>query len=109
MIRAPVPKAALDRRRQLMGAKERIQIMTAWCAFEAKKKHGKRVRAQATPAALVSGVETDPAKAHVMAHFRGLVADGLAEWRTLDDGTIRFSLNTGETYLLAKTTVTRIA
>jgi hypothetical protein len=83
--------------------------MTAWCALKAKKKHGKRVRTQATPAALVNGVEADPAKAHVMAHFRGLVVDGLAEWRTLDDGTIRFSLNTGETYLLEKTTITRIA
>jgi hypothetical protein len=83
--------------------------MAAWCALKAKKKHGKRVRAQATPAALVNGVEVDPAKAHVMANFRGLVADGLAEWRTLDDGTIRFSLNTGETYLLEKTTITRIA
>ena len=83
--------------------------MTASCALKAKKNDEKRVRAQATPAALVNGVEPDPAKAHVMAHFRGLVADGLAEWRTLDDGTIRFSLNTGETYLLEKTTITRIA
>ena len=48
-------------------------------------------------------------KAHVMTHFRGLVADGLAEWRTMDDGTIRLCLSTGETYLLRKTTVTRIA
>ena len=83
--------------------------MTASCALKAKKKDEKRVRAQATSAALVDGVEPDPAKAHVMAHFRGLVADGLAEWWTLDDGTIRFSLNTGETYLLEKTTITRIA
>ena len=83
--------------------------MTAWCALKAKKKHGKRVRAQVTPAALVIGVEADPAKAQVMAHFRGLVADGLAEWRTLDDGTIRLSLNTGETYLLKTMTITRIA
>ena len=83
--------------------------MIARSPLRAKKKHGKRVRAQATPAELVNGVETDPAKAHVVAHFRGLVADGLAEWRTLDDGTIRFSLNTGETYLLEKTTITRIA
>jgi hypothetical protein len=51
----------------------------------------------------------DPAKAHVIAHFRGLVADGLAEWQTLDDGTIRISLNTGETYLLNETNITRIA
>jgi len=54
-------------------------------------------------------VEADSDKALVMAHFRGLVADGLAEWRTLDDGTIRFSLNTGETYLLKTLTITRIA
>jgi hypothetical protein len=54
-------------------------------------------------------VEADSDKALVMAHLRGLVADGLAEWWTLDDGTIRFSLNTGETYLLKTMTVTRIA
>ena len=83
--------------------------MTAWCAFEAKNEHGKRVRAQATPAALGNGVETDPAKAYVMAHFRGLVADGLAEWQTLDDRIIRLRLNTGEIYLLKKTDITRIA
>ena len=73
-----------------------------------KKKHGKRIRAQARSAALANDVEVDPGKAHVMAHFRGLVADGLAEWQTLADGTIRLSLNTGETYLLKKTDITRI-
>lgn len=83
--------------------------MTARGALKAKKKHGKRVRAQARPAVPVDGVEADAAKAHVMAHFRGLVGDGLAEWQTLDDGTIRLSLNTGEIYLLKKTDVTRIA
>jgi hypothetical protein len=74
-----------------------------------KKRHGNRVRAQARHAALANGVEADSDKAHVMTHFRGLVADGLAEWRTMDDGTIRLCLSTGETYLLRKTTVTRIA
>lgn len=44
-----------------------------------------------------------------MAHFRRLVADGSAEWRTLDDGTTRLSLNTGEIYLLEQTDVTRVA
>jgi hypothetical protein len=83
--------------------------MTAWSAMKAKKKQGKRVRAQAKPAALVNGVEVAAAKAHVMTHFRGVVADGLAEWRTLDDGTIRVSFNTGEIYLLKKTDITRIA
>ena len=83
--------------------------MSARSALKAKKRHGKRVRTQAKPAALVNGVEADAAKAHVMTHFRGLVADGLAEWQTLDDGTIRLSLNTGEIYLLKKTDITRIA
>ena len=82
-------------------------------ALKPKKKYGKRVRAQAKPASLVNGVEMDAAKAHVkahvMTHFRGLVADGLAERQTLDDGTIRVSLNTGEIYLLKKTEITRIA
>ncbi|MDB5612273.1 MAG: hypothetical protein JWP25_9173 [Bradyrhizobium sp.] len=83
--------------------------MIARSLLRAKKKHGKRVCAQAEPVALVNGVEADPAKAHVMAHFRGLVADGLAEWQRLDDGTIRLSLNTGEIYLLKKMDITRIA
>jgi hypothetical protein len=82
--------------------------MIARSPLRAKKKHGKRVRAQARSAALANDVKVDPAKAHVMAHFRGLVADGLAEWQTLGDGTIRLSLNTGETYLLKKTDITRI-
>jgi hypothetical protein len=83
--------------------------MIARSPLRAKKKHGKRVCAQAEPVALVNGVEADPAKAHVMAHFRGLVADGLAERQRLDDGTIRLSLNTGEIYLLKKMDITRIA
>jgi hypothetical protein len=83
--------------------------MTAWCELKAEKRHGKRVRAQARPAALVDGVEADSDKARVMAHFRGLVANGLAKWQTLDDGTIRLCLSSGETYVLMKTTVTRFA
>ena len=83
--------------------------MTAWCALKAKKRHGKRVRPRARPAALANGVEADSDKAHVMTHFRGLVADGLAEWQTLDDRIIRLRLNTGEIYLLKKTDITRIA
>jgi hypothetical protein len=83
--------------------------MTARSALEAKKRHGKRVRVQARSAALANDVEADLAKAHVMAHFRALAVDGLAEWQRLDDGTIRLSLNTGEIYLLKKTDIMRIA
>jgi len=54
-------------------------------------------------------VRSDPAKVKVMGHLRKLVADGFAEWQTLDDGTIRLRLITGETYLLEQATITRIA
>ena len=65
----------------------------------------RRSRAQAKPDA----VAADRAKAHVMAYFRELVAGGFAEWHTLEDGTIRLRLNTGDVYLLKKAAIRRIA
>jgi hypothetical protein len=53
-------------------------------------------------------VHRDP-KAFVMTYFHRLVAGGYAEWHMLENGDIRLQLLTGESYLLAKTTVTRIA
>ena len=54
-------------------------------------------------------VHADPAKARVMACFRRLVADGYAEWQMLENGDIQLRFRSGETYLLAKTTIIRIA
>jgi hypothetical protein len=53
-------------------------------------------------------VHRDP-KAFVMTYFQRLVASGYAKWHMLENGDIRLQLLTGESYLLAKTTVTRIA
>ena len=61
------------------------------------------------PDAIANLVHADPAKARVMAYFRRLVADGYAEWHMLEDGDVRLCFRTGETYLLAKTTIIRIA
>jgi hypothetical protein len=69
-------------------------------------RHG---RVEATSDAIAALMQSDPAKVKVMGHFRGLVADGFAEWQTLDDGTIRLRPITGETYLLEPDTITRIA
>lgn len=66
-------------------------------------------RVQTTPDAITELVKTDPDKVRVMTYLRELVADGYAEWRTLEDGTIWLRLRTGETYLLANATVTRLA
>jgi hypothetical protein len=69
----------------------------------------KRVRVEATSDAIAALTQSDPAKVKVMGHFRKLVTDGFAEWQTLDDETIRLRLITGETYLLERATITRIA
>jgi hypothetical protein len=66
------------------------------------KRLDKCVRVEVTSDAIA-------AKIKVMDHFRKLVADGFAEWQTLDDETIRLRLITGETYLLEPATITRIA
>jgi hypothetical protein len=73
------------------------------------KWRDKRLRVGVTSDAIAARVQSDPAKAKVMGHLRKLVADGFAEWQTLDDGTIRLRLITGETYLLGQATITRIA
>ena len=73
------------------------------------KRLDERVHVEAALEATAVLVQGDPAKAAVMNHFRKLVAAGFAEWQTLDDGTIRLRLVTGETYLLEPATVTRIA
>lgn len=53
---------------------------------------------------------TDPdPKTLVLAYLRQLIAGGYAEWHMLENGDVRLRLLTGETYLLAETTVIRIA
>ncbi|NIJ33785.1 hypothetical protein [Sphingomonas oligoaromativorans] len=51
----------------------------------------------------------DPDKAAVMRWVAGLVADGTAEWDTLDNGNIRLRFKSGEIYLLADRRVVRVA
>jgi hypothetical protein len=73
------------------------------------KRLDRRGRVEATSDAIAALTQSDLAKVKVMAHFRKLVADGFAEWQTLDCETARLRLNTGETYLLERSTITRIA
>jgi hypothetical protein len=86
-----------------------FQTMFPRGAFDAKTKREKRRRATTMPDAIAGLVHDDPAKARVMTYFRLLVADGLAEWRMLENGDIRLRFPTGATYLLAKTMIIRIA
>jgi hypothetical protein len=77
-------------------------------ATKAKKKPVRRARTKAVPGAIPELAQVDPDKLRVMAYFSKLVADGLAEWKRLDNGTVRLRLNTGEIYLLKKATITRV-
>ena len=59
---------------------------------------------------LIGGlVHADPAKALVMTCIGQLVADGHAQWTTLNEGDIELSFNSGETFLLAERVVIRLA
>jgi hypothetical protein len=86
-----------------------LRTMFPRSALDAKTRREKRRRGGTTPDAIANLVYADPAKARVMAYFRRLVADGYAEWHMLEDGDVRLCFRTGETYLLAKTTIIRIA
>jgi hypothetical protein len=50
----------------------------------------------------------DPAKSLVMRHLGQLVSDGFAEWRTLADNAIELRFMSGEVFLLAEKTITRV-
>jgi hypothetical protein len=78
-------------------------------ASDARTKRERRRRTRTTPDATADLVHADPAKARVMACFRRLVADGHAEWQIVENRDIGLRFGTGETFLLAKTTIIRIA
>lgn len=65
--------------------------------------------AGAAVAEVVALAQSNPDKALVMAHIGQLVADGFAAWETLDTGEIEVRFASGETYLLAETTILRLA
>jgi hypothetical protein len=43
-----------------------------------------------------------------MTYFGQLVSDGFAEWRMLEDNEIELRFVSGEVFLLAETTITRV-
>lgn len=55
------------------------------------------------------GRHADPDKALVMSHLDQLVADGYAEWAERSDGDLEVRFYSGQRFLLARHTITRIA
>jgi len=79
-------------------------------ALKAKRGQNRRFRAPAKAKVVPADIAPDdPDKTRVMTYFAELVRDGYAQWHSLENGTIKLRLNTGEIYLLDSTTVTRIA
>lgn len=58
---------------------------------------------------LVALAQDNPDKALVMTYIGQLVIDGTAEWKMLDNGEVEVRFTSGETYLLGKTTILRLA
>ncbi len=58
---------------------------------------------------LVRRAELNPPKAAIMAQIGGLVAEGLARWDMLENGDIEARFKSGEIYLFAESTITRLA
>jgi hypothetical protein len=109
VIQVRKTKAASDRRREHDRRKEHFPTMTPRRGLKPKSKRAKRIGVTGKPSEAAASAQIDPDKARVMAYFRSLVANDLAQWQMLHDGTIRLSLNTGEIYLLHETAITRIA
>jgi len=60
------------------------------------------------PESLTGRFAVDPAKALVMSHIGQLVSDGYAEWSLLDNGDVELRFLSGEVFVLADTTITRV-
>ncbi|TAN00714.1 MAG: hypothetical protein EPN45_14025 [Rhizobiaceae bacterium] len=59
--------------------------------------------------ALVALAQDNRDKALVMKYIGQLVADGYANWAMLDNGEVEVRFTSGETYLLAESTILRLA
>jgi hypothetical protein len=58
---------------------------------------------------VVARLGDDPAKTLVMMYLSQFVNDGYAEWHARDDGDFELRFVTGEIFLMADTTMTRLA
>lgn len=77
--------------------------------FDARTSGGKRPGTEEAIDAFVALARDNPDKALVMSYIGRLVADGFAAWEMLDNGEVEVRFTSGETYLLAETTILRLA
>jgi hypothetical protein len=73
-----------------------------------KAQHERTCGTLAMPDSLTGRFAADPAKALVISHIGQFVSDGYAEWSLLDNGDVELRFLSGEVFLLADTTITRV-
>jgi hypothetical protein len=88
--------------------REGFQTMFPLGGRDARMRRAKTGRTVAPPDNIADRFYGDPAKALVMAHIGQVVRDGHAEWTMLDSGDIELRFRSGEVFLLADATMTRV-
>jgi hypothetical protein len=73
-----------------------------------RTRRAKTGRTVAAPDDIAGRFYGDPAKALVMIHIGQCVRDGHAEWTMLDNGDVELRFFSGEVFLLADATMTRV-
>ena len=75
---------------------------------DAKTRRTKTGRIVAAPDNITGRFYGDPAKTLVMTHIGQFVRDGYADWAMLDNGDVELRFFSGEVFLLADATMTRV-
>jgi hypothetical protein len=88
--------------------REGFQAMFPLGGRDARTRRAKTDRTVAAPDNIAGRFYSDPAKARVMTHIGQFVYDGYAEWTMLDNGDVELRFFSGEVFLLADATMTRV-
>ena len=75
---------------------------------DARMRRAKTGGTVAAPDNIAGRFYGDPTKALVMTHIGQFVYDGYAEWIMLDNGDVELRFCSGEVFLLADATMTRV-
>jgi hypothetical protein len=87
---------------------ESFEAMSPTGELGNKAQHERTFGTRLMPESLTGRFAVDPAKALVMSHIGQLVSDGYAEWSLLDNGDVELRFLSGEVFVLADTTITRV-
>jgi hypothetical protein len=94
---------------EISGAADRHGERFMSSGVGARMRQRKRCSTKAASQSINGLFLADPAKALVMTCMGRFVADGFAEWNVLDNEDIQLRFDTGETFLVTKGVIVRLA